>query len=267
MSVNSSKLKQAKWWGLAKDFAGRTFLTVGYSTWVVFSIYVVGFLAVAWLPKITKFAVGDVINWANPATQMIASLLVYVIGIAVLMIEPAKLRRMSRAKIRSLLGISKKIRLSHVGYALIGWGAYLILTVIVQAIASSLLTGIDFEQKQDIGFSAVSGIFEVLVTFLAIVVAVPIIEEVVFRGYFYGSLRPKMSWWLASIIVGAVFGAAHGQWNVAFDTFVMSMVACYLREKTGSIWAGIFLHGFKNALAFSILFLFPEFLRNLLVNS
>jgi membrane protease YdiL (CAAX protease family) len=54
--------------------------------------------------------------------------------------------------------------------------------------------------------------------------------------------------------VSALFGLAHMQWNVAIDVFVLSMVACYLRELTGSIWAGIILHCLKNLIAFIALF-------------
>ena len=75
-----------------------------------------------------------------------------------------------------------------------------------------------------------------------------------FRGMLYGGLRrSKMPWWGAAVIVSALFGLAHMQWNVAIDVFVLSMVACYLRELTGGIWAGFMLHMLKNGLAFFVL--------------
>jgi membrane protease YdiL (CAAX protease family) len=59
-----------------------------------------------------------------------------------------------------------------------------------------------------------------------------------------------------------LFGVAHLQfgsgapllWVAALDTFTLSIVLCYLREKTGSVWAGVFLHAIKNAIAFVALF-------------
>lgn len=58
----------------------------------------------------------------------------------------------------------------------------------------------------------------------------------------------------AAIFVSSVFGLAHAQWNVAIDTFALSMVLIYLYEKTNNLWACIFLHGLKNLTAFIILF-------------
>ena len=63
-----------------------------------------------------------------------------------------------------------------------------------------------------------------------------------------------MPMWPAALIVSIIFGALHGQWNVAIDTFILSMVACYLREATGTIWPGVVIHMTKNAVAFVLLF-------------
>ena len=38
------------------------------------------------------------------------------------------------------------------------------------------------------------------------------------------------------------------------DTFILSLVLIYLREKTGGLWASITLHAFKNGVAFVALF-------------
>ncbi|MGH7237402.1 MAG: CPBP family glutamic-type intramembrane protease [Candidatus Saccharimonadales bacterium] len=40
------------------------------------------------------------------------------------------------------------------------------------------------------------------------------------------------------------------------DTFILSTVLCYLREKTGRLYAGIGVHALKNFVAFAALFLF-----------
>jgi len=62
---------------------------------------------------------------------------------------------------------------------------------------------------------------------------------------------------VAALVTSLVFAAVHGQWNVAIDTFALSLVLCALREVTGTIWAGILLHMFKNAIAFYVLFIYP----------
>lgn len=58
----------------------------------------------------------------------------------------------------------------------------------------------------------------------------------------------------AALFVSSVFGLVHGQWNVALDTFVLSMVMIALYEKTNNLWACVFLHGLKNFIAFLALF-------------
>jgi membrane protease YdiL (CAAX protease family) len=93
-----------------------------------------------------------------------------------------------------------------------------------------------------------------------LVVIAPFAEEILFRGYLYGKLRKSIPTWLAMVVTSALFGAIHAQWNVGVDVFVLSMVACSLREVTGGIWAGILLHMLKNGLAFYILFINPSFL-------
>ena len=43
-------------------------------------------------------------------------------------------------------------------------------------------------------------------------------------------------------------------WVAALDTFTLSMVLCYLRQETDSLWPGILLHALKNCIAFITLF-------------
>ncbi len=66
----------------------------------------------------------------------------------------------------------------------------------------------------------------------------------------------KKSVMLASaIFVSSIFGLVHGQWNVAIDTFALSMVLIALYEKTQNLWACVGLHALKNLVAFIALFI------------
>jgi membrane protease YdiL (CAAX protease family) len=49
-------------------------------------------------------------------------------------------------------------------------------------------------------------------------------------------------------------GAAGLLYIAALDTFILSLVLIYLREKTGGLWASITLHAIKNGIAFVALF-------------
>jgi membrane protease YdiL (CAAX protease family) len=80
----------------------------------------------------------------------------------------------------------------------------------------------------------------------------------------YKGLRNKFSFPVAAVATSLLFALGHLQfgsgapllWVAGLDTFVLSVVLCYLREKTGSLWPGIMIHAAKNAVAFSVLFLF-----------
>ena len=60
---------------------------------------------------------------------------------------------------------------------------------------------------------------------------------------------------VASLITSLVFAVMHGQWNVGVNVFVMSMVLCFMREVTNTIYSGILLHMIKNAIAFYIVYI------------
>lgn len=84
------------------------------------------------------------------------------------------------------------------------------------------------------------------------------------RGFLYSSLKKAMRLIPAALLTSALFAAAHlpeggaagPLYVAALDTFVLSLILIYLREKTGSLWASITLHAFKNGVAFMALFVF-----------
>jgi len=171
-----------------------------------------------------------------------------------------KFARKAGAKL-SQLGI-KKPHLKDVAYALAGYGIYFVIYLIVIIIASQFSSFINLDQAQDIGFESATGTGNLLIVYLSLAILPPIAEEVLFRGYLFSSLRAKYRLRYAAIITSILFGIAHLQfgsgapllWVAAIDTFVLSMVLCYLRERTGSIGASVMLHILKNSIAFVALF-------------
>jgi membrane protease YdiL (CAAX protease family) len=64
------------------------------------------------------------------------------------------------------------------------------------------------------------------------------------------------------VFTSAIFGFAHGQWNVGVDTFALSLALCYLAYKTNSLWPSVLLHSLKNLIAFILVFVItPEQLQ------
>ena len=140
-------------------------------------------------------------------------------------------------------------------FAIVG---YLLLSVGLVWLATVFMPWIDFEQEQNVGFDQLASRYEYILAFLTLVVIAPIAEELLFRGYLYGKVRRIMPMWLGVLLISIAFGAAHGQWNVAIDTFALSVAMCCLREYTGTIWAGVLVHMIKNGLAYFVLFVAPH---------
>ncbi len=156
-------------------------------------------------------------------------------------------------------------KLSDVGWAMVAFAVYISLYVIVISVLTPLVPGLDIDQKQDTGFDGASGVVPLVLVFLALVVLAPVTEEVLMRGFLFGSLRRRTGFWLSSAVTSVIFASLHlggGEqgagplWIAAIDTFVLSLALCYLREKTGRLWASIGLHALKNGVAFAALFIF-----------
>jgi membrane protease YdiL (CAAX protease family) len=140
---------------------------------------------------------------------------------------------------------------------------YFLLYILIVAIVSQFVPGLNVDQKQDVGFNDVSGHLALILTFVSLVVLPPLAEEITMRGFLYTGLRKWLPRIGAGLIVSLLFGAAHlaeggaagPLWIGAIDTFTLSVVLVYLRERTGNLWAGIVLHACKNGLAFMLLYI------------
>jgi membrane protease YdiL (CAAX protease family) len=92
----------------------------------------------------------------------------------------------------------------------------------------------------------------------------PIAEELIFRGFIFDALRRirlglggrDLGTWLAAVITGALFGAAHVGGTATAGQLVqlgfLGFVLCLLRWRTGSLYPGIALHSLNNALAIGV---------------
>ncbi len=132
--------------------------------------------------------------------------------------------------------------------------AYLIFSSLFLIVISLLFKDFDANQSQNVGIDGALTASDKIAGFVAIVILTPVIEEVLFRGIIFRGLRITSPFWLAAIVSSSLFALAHGQWNVALDTFVLGIVLAYLVEKTKSIAPGILIHALKNSLAFTLLF-------------
>lgn len=167
--------------------------------------------------------------------------------------------RRRRTKLSSL-GFTRRPRWQDIGYVLAGTVTYIAMLILTTALIGTLFQ-INVDQKQEIGFEQVAGLSALLMAFISLVILPPLVEETLFRGFLYGGLRTKLNMWGATIITSLLFAAPHLLassegllWIAGVDTFVLSIVLCYVRETTGSLWASIGVHALKNGIAFIYLF-------------
>lgn len=153
------------------------------------------------------------------------------------------------------------MRWADVGAMLIGILAYYGVYTFFYSVASQLFH-LNSNHQQELGFDNVTGTANLVLVGLSLVIIPPLVEEILFRGFLFGGLRKRLNFGIAVIITSILFAIPHAAenskvilWNAALDTFSLSLVLCYLREKTGAIYAGIGLHAIKNGMAFVSLFI------------
>jgi len=94
-------------------------------------------------------------------------------------------------------------------------------------------------------------------SWIGALVIIPLVEETFFRGYLGRALRLRVGKWPAILVQGILFALHPGHWAQGYlhliSIFLFGILAGWLMEKRGSIWASWGAHGFANIL--------PEVLR------
>jgi membrane protease YdiL (CAAX protease family) len=179
-------------------------------------------------------------------------------GLAVLLVYLVlKWRGQNMAKI----GLGRRPVAVDILKGLLGFAAFFAILIVVNAFLSHWFPDLNKEQ-QDVGFNTLNTSVDKLFALMALVILPPIGEETLVRGYLYSGLRAKWRFMPAMIVTSLMFGLAHLQtgsgasvlWAAGIDTFVLSLVLVYLREKTGALYAGMLVHALNNLIAFGVHF-------------
>ena len=235
----------------------------------------------------SQYVIGYIMVWtmgsdgaSTPLATAIYSALSYVLAMILIILVPAcaasKMKKKRGSKKdktkeskqelvganRKTLGLQGLPTWTDVGLAPVGFIIYALLAAGLIALFN-LIPWFNATQEQDVGFSYLITGFDRSLAFFTLVVIAPIAEEVIFRGWLYGKMREKIaseysnlvSIIVSILLVSILFGAVHGQWNVGVNVFALSIVLCGLREITGTIYAGMFLHILKNGVAFWLIYM------------
>ncbi len=97
----------------------------------------------------------------------------------------------------------------------------------------------------------------VIIEFIAVAICAPVVEEIVFRGLCYNSMRRALTPSSAAIISAVIFGIAHGNIISFVYTSILGLFMAYLYEKSSSLWVPMVLHFGFNAGSY-VVQLMPE---------
>ena len=75
----------------------------------------------------------------------------------------------------------------------------------------------------------------------------PVIEEILFRGLWFGGLRRRFGFWGSALFPSLAFGLIHGR-VTAMAAFLSGMLLCDLYERTGRLIMPIVVHVANNLL-------------------
>lgn len=162
----------------------------------------------------------------------------------------------------SAIGLGRRPQWRDLSKALLGAGAFYLLLVVTSIVISIFVPDLNTNQKQEVGFDTLNSSLDNILAFTALVLFPPIGEEILIRGYLYSGLRARWRFLPAMLITSLLFGLAHitsGEnghilWIAGVDTFLLSIVLVYLRERTGALYAGMLLHATNNVIAFGVHF-------------
>jgi membrane protease YdiL (CAAX protease family) len=235
-------------------------IVAAIAAWTVGGFFVAQFLVVG--------AVRVLVDMGLPVAQMneallqtVISAVIYLVAIVIVIGLPWWIRRYKTT--REEVGLQRLPEWTELLLAPVGFIAYMITSGIVVWAVGQMIPAFNPTQAQHIGFQMISQRQELILAFITLVMIAPFCEELLFRGFLYGKLKKHTKRWIAIIITSVLFGAAHMQWNVSIDTFVLSVFLCLVRDMTKSLWPSIIIHMIKNGIAFYLLFINPMILNTL----
>jgi membrane protease YdiL (CAAX protease family) len=251
----SDSVRLKPWW-----------VSVIFPVWLFISYYtaLLAVFAIVWVLKTLGVQL-ESLNFAVLNSLMAA--LVYIITLSIVILVPQLVRK-HRTTLKTL-GIKRWPLWSDIALAPAGYVIYFLASAILILFVTKLWPTFNVGQDQVTGFNGIVASYQYYLAFITLVVIAPIAEEVLFRGYLFGKLKSYIPIWVAAVVTSMVFGSFHIfgtnpiAWNLAVDTFALSMVLCLLREATGNLWASILLHMIKNGIAFYLLFINPAILSTL----
>ncbi|MDD5697702.1 MAG: CPBP family intramembrane metalloprotease [Victivallaceae bacterium] len=91
-----------------------------------------------------------------------------------------------------------------------------------------------------------------------IIVLAPLTEELVFRRFIFGFLAPRCGFLTALVLTSGIFAVIHFSLYSLPALFFLGIAFQLIYLKFGSLYPAILMHSFNNAIALTVLLLFPQ---------
>jgi len=128
---------------------------------------------------------------------------------------------------------------------------WIVFSVVFIGIYGLILFFLDLDFRPDFTFS---NHLQIGFAFLSMALYVPLLEEIIFRGYLLTRLNEifgnKLQL-LSVIIVSVIFAFSHIYYPMSALVFIffMSVFLCVMKLKTGNLWLAVIFHMINNLLA------------------
>ena len=240
----------------------RILRAVGWCLWVVVAWMLAAFLIAFVTVLIVRYTSVNLLDSIGGQIAVQAILSVLILAFVVKPIYwVGKNRKLSKAKRRAdqmkVTGFNRLPNSSDLTPFVYGVLAYYGIGLVVMTAMGFFVPESYLTQPQNLGISGNVVWLDLISIFVLYCVITPVCEELIFRGFLQYKVEHNLGFWPAAIIVSILFAVAHGQLNAAITTFILSMVACCQRRKTGAVWSGIGLHAVVNIVATILVFVVP----------
>ncbi len=175
---------------------------------------------------------------------------------AIILIAPLFYAWYMKADTKKLFSIQKIKPLQLLGSLLIGIGVF-----VGALLLGALLIPVFPESAENLaGLDAMLLEQPIYVLILVMAVMPAIGEELLFRGFLMGTLKPKCKAWLTIAVTTFIFAAFHMSLIKLFTIGIVGLGLTWVTYKTGSIAASMCVH-FLNNLMSVIISVYPEQLQ------
>ena len=245
----------------ATTWQDKLFSVGAWLVWIVVAYFLANLVMAVLLIFLQHYHLIDYNN-SNTIAKFMIDLAMYILILLIAVFVPIWWRRrkqqekIKNQEILEQIGLIRRPKLIDLSYFAANVPVFYVVNFTIAYVAIMLLGPEIMSQNQSLSFSTDGNDWwQLIIIALTFVIIAPLFEEILMRGFLFTKVRKYLSFWPTAVTVSLLFALAHMQINVGIMTFIMSMFCCRIREKTGTIWGGIFLHAFVNAVSFTFLFL------------